>query len=73
MQRLEAALDVEPFLSYAQKVLTAPLTSSDEYDESSDEDSTNNTDSSSGGGAGSIRNFRKLAYGVKASKQGRFY
>lgn len=70
-KRLEAALDVEPFLSYAQKVLTAPLTSSDEYDESSDEDSTNNTDSSSGGGAGSIRNFRKLAYGVKASKQER--
>lgn len=61
-KRLEAALDVRPFLSYAQKIVSTPLTSSDE---SSEEDSEN-SDST-----GSLRNFRKLVYGVKASKQER--
>ncbi|XP_053689861.1 chromatin-remodeling ATPase INO80 [Sabethes cyaneus] len=67
IQRIEAALDMRPFLAYAEKVLSEPLTSSDDED---DEDTTDD-DSDSDSSSGNIRNYRKLAFGVKVSKQER--
>ena len=67
IQRLEAALDMRPFLSYAKKMLSKSLTSSEDED---DDDSSDDSDSDSSSN-GNIRNYRKLAYGLKVSKQGR--
>ncbi|XP_058835212.1 chromatin-remodeling ATPase INO80 isoform X2 [Topomyia yanbarensis] len=63
IQRFEAALDMAPFLSYAKKMLSKPLTSSDDGDTSEDSDSVSSK--------GNVRNYRKLAYCVRASRQDR--
>ncbi|XP_021709328.1 putative DNA helicase Ino80 [Aedes aegypti] len=66
IQRLEAALDMRPFMLYAKKMLSKSLTSSEDED---DDDSSDDSDSDSS--SGNIRNYRKLAYGLKVSKQER--
>lgn len=66
IQRLEAALDMRPFMLYAKKMLSKSLTSSEDED---DDDSSDDSDSDSS--SGNIRNYRKLAYGLKVSKQGK--
>ncbi|XP_055630056.1 chromatin-remodeling ATPase INO80 [Toxorhynchites rutilus septentrionalis] len=67
IQRLEAAFDMGPFLKYAEHVISRTLSSSD--DENDDDISDNDSDSDSSNI--NIRNYRKLAYGVKVSRQER--
>lgn len=58
IQRLEASLNIEPFMTYAQEILSHPLSSSD------DSDSDVNTDCLAPG--------EKLLNGVVTSKCGEF-
>ncbi|XP_055594739.1 chromatin-remodeling ATPase INO80 [Uranotaenia lowii] len=67
IQRLEAALDMRPFMAYAREMLSKPLTSSEDEDDDIDSDDDSCSDNSNG----NFRNYRRLAYGVKVSKQER--
>lgn len=58
IQRLEASLNIEPFMSYAQEILAQPLTSSE------DSDSDVNTDI--------LAPDEKIMNGIVTSKCGRF-
>ncbi|XP_058466733.1 chromatin-remodeling ATPase INO80 [Malaya genurostris] len=60
IQRYEAALDMAAFFEYAKKMLSKPLTSSDDDDDSDSDSSNINT-----------RNYRKLACYVRSSRQER--
>lgn len=59
MQRLEASLNIEPFMAYAQEMLAQPLTSSE------DSDSDVNTDI--------LAPDEKIMNGIVTSKCGNFY
>lgn len=67
VRKIQSALDMRPFMAYAKKMMAKPLTSSDDEDDDDGSEDDSDSDSSSG----NIRNYRRLAVGVKVSKQER--
>lgn len=70
IQRLEAALDMRPFMQYAKEVMSRPLTSPEDSevdDDSNGDNSNDDEDIATGSGVSKKKRVRKLG-----TKQGEF-